>query len=538
MPKRLAHKLILSLTIIVVIVEGIAGFINVQTQERQLLDAMILGADQLSKSVTSATWQAMLSDNRSGAYEVMQTIALKQGIERIRIFNRTGQVMFSTYQNGEDAVDKNSEPCTLCHSHLTPLVSVNTPSRARIVGERGGERQLIMVTPIYNEPVCSQAACHAHPASLKVLGVLDIALDLSTVDEEVRDIQIRTLTVTGIQILLIALFIYFFTRYFVSKPISKLVEGTRAVSAMQLDRPIEIDTSEELGELSRSFNVMRVRLMQAMDELNQFAQGLETKVEERTQQLKVAHRKLLQTDRLASLGQLAASVAHEINNPLSGVLNLSMLMQRILKDDGIPTGRIPEFRNYLSQVVSETSRVGKIVTDLLSFSRQSKLQRAATDLNGIIRMTVTLVSHKLQLSNVRVDLHLQEPLPPIRCDKSQIQQVVMNVVMNGAEATQAKGSGMVCITTRALPGGSRVILEVKDNGEGIPPENLAKIFDPFFTTKPEGKGVGLGLAVVYGIIEAHGGEVDVKSTVGEGTVFAVTLPVAGDEPGNQEAKGT
>jgi len=141
-------------------------------------------------------------------------------------------------------------------------------------------------------------------------------------------------------------------------------------------------------------------------------------------------------------------------------------------------------------------------------------------------------------ANDHVDLHLQEPLPPIRCDKSQIQQVVMNVVMNGAESTHAKGSGMVCITTRALPGGSRVILEVKDNGEGIPPENLAKIFDPFFTTKPEGKGVGLGLAVVYGIIEAHGGEVDVKSTVGEGTVFAVTLPVAGDEPGNQEAKGT
>ena len=227
--------------------------------------------------------------------------------------------MFSTPGNNEKFLSKNTEPCTMCHAHLEPLVSVETPSRARIVGERGGERQLVIVTPIYNEPACAQAACHAHPANTKVLGVLDIALDLSTVDREVRDIQIRTLIVTAVQIFLIALFIYFFTRYFVSKPITKLVEGTRAVSAMQLDKPIEIDTSEELGELSRSFNVMRVRLMQAMDELNQFAQGLETKVEERTGQLKVAHRKLLQTDRLASLGQLSASVAHEINNPLSGV---------------------------------------------------------------------------------------------------------------------------------------------------------------------------------------------------------------------------
>lgn len=528
-PKRLAHKLILSLTIIVVIVEGIAGFINVQTQERQLLDAMILGADQLSKSVASATWQAMQSDNRSAAYEVMQTIALKQGIERIRIFNKSGQVMFSTPSDGEEAVGKNAEPCAMCHSNLEPLVKVETPSRARIVGERGKERQLIMVTPIYNETACAQAACHAHPANQKVLGVLDIALDLSPVDREVRDIQIRTLVVTGVQIILIALFIYFFTRYFVSKPIRKLVEGTRAVSAMQLDRPIDIETSEELGELSRSFNVMRVRLMQAMDELNQFAQGLETKVEQRTEQLKVAHRKLLHSDRLASLGQLSASVAHEINNPLSGILNLSMLMQRILKEDGIPQKRIPEFRNYLAQIVSETSRVGKIVSDLLSFSRQSKLQRAPSDINSIIRMTISLVSHKLELSNVRIEMHLQEPLPPCRCDKSQIQQVVMNVVMNGAEATHAKGGGTVCVATRVLSEGDRVALEVKDNGEGISPENLGKIFDPFFTTKPEGKGVGLGLAVVYGIIQAHGGEVDVKSTVGEGTTFAVTLPVMARE---------
>jgi len=537
-PKRLAHKLILSLTIIVVVVEGIAGFINVQTQERQILDAMILGADQLSKSVTSATWQAMLSDNRSAAYEVMRTIALKQGIERVRIFNKSGLVMFSTSQDSGAQVDKSTQPCALCHSNMAPRVVVETPSRARIVGERGGERQLIMVTPIYNEPACAQAACHAHPTDLRVLGVLDIALDLSPVDREVRETQMRTIAVTGITIVLIALFINFFTRYFVSKPISKLVEGTRAVSAMQLDRPIDIDTSEELGELSRSFNVMRVRLMQAMDERDQFAQGLESKVEERTEQLKAAHRKLLQTDRLASLGQLSASMAHEINNPLSGVLNLSMLMQRILRDDGIPQGRVPEFRNYLSQVITETSRVGKIVSDLLSFSRQSKLQRTPTDLNSIIRATVSLVSHKLESGNVRVELPLQESLPLLRCDKSQMQQVVMNLLMNGAEATHAKGGGVVSITTRTMADGARVMLEVKDNGEGIPPANLVKIFDPFFTTKPEGKGVGLGLAVVYGIIESHGGDVEVKSTVGVGTTFTVTLPVTGNAAGSPEARTT
>ena len=149
---------------------------------------------------------------------------------------------------------------------------------------------------------------------------------------------------------------------------------------MELDKPIDIiHTSEELDDLARSFNVMRERLQAAMAEINQFTQHLETKVEQRTEQLKAAHQKLLQSDRLASLGQLSASVAHEINNPLSGVLNLSMLMQRLLTDDGIPPGRLQDFRKYLSQVVNETTRVGRIVSDLLAFSRRSKPQRVEAE---------------------------------------------------------------------------------------------------------------------------------------------------------------
>jgi two-component system, NtrC family, sensor kinase len=241
----------------------------------------------------------------------------------------------------------------------------------------------------------------------------------------------------------------------------------------------------------------------------------------------------MQTDRLASLGQLSASVAHEINNPVSGVLNLAMLMQRILKDDGIPPARIPEFRKYLGQVIAETTRVGRIVSDLLSFSRRSKPQRSLADLNKIIRSTLSLVAHKAKLAGVELDVRLDDMLPSIPCDSSQIQQVVLNLVMNAMEATQQKG-GHVDVTTSLAPAGAGAILAVTDNGEGIPPENLSKIFDPFFTTKPEGKGVGLGLAVLYGIVEAHGGEVDVRSEVGNGTTFTVRLPLTTPE----QATGT
>jgi two-component system NtrC family sensor kinase len=200
-----------------------------------------------------------------------------------------------------------------------------------------------------------------------------------------------------------------------------------------------------------------------------------------------------------------------------------MLLQRMLKDDGIPPNRIEEFRKYLSQVTNETARVGRIVSDLLAFSRRSKPQRVPADLNKIVRMTLSLTQHKMKLSNVEVEFNLCESLPAAQCDASQIQQVVLNLLLNAAEATQTKTERRVTVETAA--GKDEVVLTVSDNGEGIQPENLTKIFDPFFTTKSEGKGVGLGLAVSYGIIQAHGGDIEVKSKVGEGTTFTVTLPL-------------
>jgi two-component system NtrC family sensor kinase len=522
MPRRLARKLMLSITVIVIIVAAVSGLVNVSTEEQQLLNTMIVGAGQLSKGIASATWHAMLDDHREAAYQVMQTIALKQGIDRIRMFNRAGQVMFST----------NPQDRAIAAEALPESSHFDLPSEVRIFRAANGGRRLAMSTPIYNEPSCSQAQCHAHPAETKVLGVLDLRLNLESVDHEVAGMKYRVLLVTAVEVTLIGLFIVYFTRRFLSRPIDKLIEGAKAVSQMELDKPLDIvGSSEELDELARSFDAMRDRLRTALGEINQFTQNLETKVEERTQQLKAAQKKLLQNDRLASLGQLSASVAHEINNPISGVLNLSMLMQRMLKDDGIPPGRIEEFRKYLGQVTGETGRVGRIVSDLLAFSRRGKPHRAPADLNKIVKMTLSLVQHKMKLSNVTVETHLAEDLPPAHCDASQIQQVALNLALNAAEATQTRTDRRVEVST--AKGDGVVLLSVSDNGDGILPENIGKIFDPFFTTKPEGKGVGLGLAVTYGIVQAHGGEIEVKSAVGEGTTFIVSLPVEQPNPSGE-----
>ncbi len=523
-PKKISQKLILSFTVIMTIVGIISSYFHVKIQENQLVQTMMIGADQLSGSISSATWHAMLADQREAAYQTMETIAQKQGITRIRIFNKEGRIMFSTVKSDTGMVDKYAEACFMCHSAETPLVKVDVPTRARVYKTPDKHRTLSMITPIYNEPSCSQADCHAHPKSQNVLGVLDVSMTLDVVDAEMAQLQWRVFIISFSIVAIMSLFIIYFTKHFIDAPIQHLIAGTHAVSEMMLDKPIVIESSEELGELAKSFDIMRVRLKSALEEINEFTEGLERKIRERADQLKIAHQKLLQSDRLASLGQLSASVAHEINNPVSGVLNLAMLMQRIMKEDGVPKERVEEFRKYLSQVVTETARVGRIVQDLLAFSRRSKPFRAKIDFNTMIRSTLNLLDHKLKLSAVKVELDLMHDLPTVHCDGSQMQQVVINLIMNGAEAAQGKPDGKVKVKTIVNDKRDQLLFSVCDNGDGIPDENLSKIFSPFFTTKGEGKGVGLGLAVVFGIIEAHKGDIDVKSELTVGTTFVVTLP--------------
>jgi two-component system NtrC family sensor kinase len=539
-PAKLSQKLILSLTIIFVVVGTVASIMHVRMQEQQLVNAMILGADQLSGSIASATWHAMLADQRKAAYETMQTIAQKQGISRIRIFNKEGRVMFSTLPGDTGQVDKAAEACFVCHATAQSLVKVDVPTRARVYSTPNGSRTLGMITPIYNEPSCSTAECHAHPEAMSVLGVLDVSLDLTAIDDEVAWIQRRVAIFTATLVLLMSAFIAYFFRNFVSTPIKELIDGTRAVSDMKLDTPIAISSTQELGELAASFDIMRIRLKAAMTELNHFTQSLETKVEERTEQLKIAHQRLLQSDRLASLGQLSASVAHEINNPLSGVLNLSMLMQRIMKDDGVPPERVADFRKYLAQVTNETARVGRIVQELLAFSRRAKRQQALVNPNAIIATTLSLIEHKLTLMNVTVVRELDESIPSIVCDSSQLQQVLINLIMNGAEAAQLKSNAAVTVRTALSQQAREMLIEVSDNGDGIPDTVVPHIFEPFYTTKENGKGLGLGLAVVYGIVQAHHGEIEVRTHVGEGTTFVVRLPLhqEGDLTGIDAAEKT
>jgi signal transduction histidine kinase len=241
-------------------------------------------------------------------------------------------------------------------------------------------------------------------------------------------------------------------------------------------------------------------------------------------ELEAAQSQLVHTEKIASLGRMAAGVAHEINNPLAGILIYAELLQRDL-------GEQAAYRENLDVIINQTMRCQQIVNRLLDFSRQTLGQKKLFDVNDVIRRCVELISHQAFFHNIKVVEHLDPGLPQIIGDPGQIQQVFTNLLLNAADAMA--GTGIITITTQTAPNDKGVVLRFKDTGSGIPPEVIDKIFEPFFTTKPPGKGTGLGLSIVYGVIQRHGGAIEAESRPGKGTTFIITLPLESWEKWDQ-----
>ena len=281
---------------------------------------------------------------------------------------------------------------------------------------------------------------------------------------------------------------------------------------------------EKSGKISRFIDISR-DITERLKQEEEITRRLEQMVEERTQQLQETHAKLLHQDKMASLGKLAASVVHEINNPISGILNLTLLIKRIIEEGPINQKEIEGFNKYLNLMEKETRRTIRIVSNLLAFSRQSKIELKSINLNRLIEQTLFLNSNLLKIHRVKAETRLDPNLPDLVGSADQLQQVFMNLISNAAEGMEASGGGVLSIETGHSLRDGKIFIRFKDTGAGIPRENLPKLFDPFFTTKKNGKGVGLGLSVAYGIIQEHGGSIDVQSDVGKGTTFKVELPL-------------
>ncbi len=501
---RISVKLIVATCGVAFAIITIFAYLMLEAQRRQLLAEVERSANQLSETIKSSTHYDMLLNRSESVHRIINTIGAQEGIEKVRIFNKEGEIIRST-DPGDigQMVDQHTEACDMCHAADKPLERVPASERTRIFTAASGTRTFGIINPIYNEPSCWQNACHAHNQDQKVLGVLDISMSLDEVEHSIQAGRMRLLIFALIAIAAISLIINWLVNQIVLKPIGEIAKATRKVASGDLTHSIAtINKNDEIGRLAASFNVMTERLAEAQ-------------------------RQLLQSDKLASLGRLAAGVAHEINNPLTGVLTYSSFLLKNAQDK-------PELKEDLEVVVRETKRCREIVKGLLDFSRQSASTARPTSVNEIVRNACRIVEHQLSIQKIRIEMNLPEDAPIVNADPMQIEQVLVNLLVNAADAIGEAG-GTITIETglvsaadarseRTSPEGMARI-RVTDTGCGIPAEGLNKLFEPFYTTKGT-KGTGLGLSIVWGIIEKHQGQIKVDSVVGRGTTVTVLLPVA------------
>jgi len=618
--RTLGSKLTVAVGAIALVTIAIFAVFNSRSDNKNLLAEVERHANQLSEAVKSSTEFDMLLNQRERIHETIKRMGNQPSIQRIRILNKAGQVIYSsdTLEIGK-SVDKNAEACTLCHSADKPLEKVEIKDRTRVFRiHPDSARTLGIINPIYNTRTCSSSACHAHPRSQKVLGVLDVTLPLDEVDKAIRQGQRDVAMLAVVAFIALTLILALLVRRWVALPVRRLVEATRHVAGGDLNYVIPEERSDELGMLARSFNNM-------------------------TQRLSEARLQLVQSDKLASLGRLAAGVAHEINNPLTGVLTYSSFLQKRTKDQ-------PEVQEDLKVIVRETIRCREIVKSLLDFARQSVPKKSQTAINDIIARAASVVENQLSLNRVKLVQALGADVPPVTVDANQLQQVFINLFVNASDAIGPDaGGGTITVTTSRLklspigitqikqaqcpkrhslinaevridgkpsirvrvraegnegfiyrdpmyglarhqfgiapepgmdvqvtcpecstalnvhgspcpdcgavtfqfevPGkgfvegctnractwqrwaelekrGDRDFVEilVRDSGAGIARDELPRIFEPFYSTKGQ-KGTGLGLAVIWGIIDNHNGSITVESEPGVGTTFIIRIPV-------------
>jgi two-component system, NtrC family, sensor kinase len=518
----LSAKLTTLLLAAVVLIFAVLGYLNIRLNRHHLEAATLLSAERVSDVIKRSTTEYMLRNDREGLYHSIQMMAGEPGMVKIRVFDQQGRITYTTDPTElNHVVDKNGEACYGCHSRSQPLTRLDRPDRFRIYRTGGGLRVLGIITPIENQSACANAACHAHPTEQKILGVLDTNLSLAKTDVQLAESSRRMLAYTLVALLVIAFWVWLFVWRVVGRPLRALKNGTEQLSAGELGFQIKVDAEDEVGELARSFNDMSLDLRAANDEIVAWTKTLEERVDEKSRELKAAHQQALHIEKMASLGKMAAVVAHEINNPLSGILTYAKLVRKWIERGEDSRGKHDEVLQCLDLIAGESRRCGDLVRNLLSFSRTAPMNLEATDLNAVVERSARLAEHQMELSAIQLHLDLAPSLPRVQCDPAQIEQVVIALVMNALDAMPHGGN----LWLQTCAGREEVEIQVRDDGTGITPELLPQIFEPFLTTKDSAHGVGLGLAVSHGIIERHHGRIEVQSEPGKGTIFTISLPL-------------
>ena len=510
----LTGKLILTIGTLMIVGSTIFWYFLFKYQEKELIQNSVKYGYSFVDYVRKSTRYGMLTFQELLIQQTIEAIGSAEGVIRVRIFDNKGRINYSSHKEDIGTiVDKNSPICTSCHAANSH--PKNTPSWS--IRKEKDFRVLNIVQPIHNELACYTSACHVHPKEQEVLGLVEANLSLALLDKSIKQQGIAITIYVLAFLLVISVVLCTILWNLVSTPVSLLAKGMERVAGGDLDYHLDIITKDEIGELAQAFNAMTTDLKKAKNELVEWGNTLEKKVQEKTEAIHRAQAQLIHSEKLASLGRMAAGVAHEINSPLTGIVTFGYLLQK-----KFPPGS--QEREDIDVIIDQAHRCSNIIKGLLGFARASAAEKAATNINDVLHSSLNIVRNKADFFNIKFITDFDASLARVRADASQLQQVFLNMIMNAADAVEGKGT--VTITTRNIKdnGNDLVEIEFRDTGGGIQDENVEKLFEPFFTTKPVGKGTGLGLAVSHGIIQEHGGKVFVKTKLGEGTSFFIRLP--------------
>lgn len=538
--KSLAGKFTICTSLVLLVTIAFFAYINIEALRGVFLDEAQDDVETLSEIILYTTHLQMLEDNRDIVYKMMDDVGKHKKIGLIRLIDDKGTIRYSTHANEIGrSVDQSTDECLICHCQAISLTLPKLENRRRVIRDCGGAEILSVTKQISNQPVCSTAACHVHPPDAGVLGALEVQASLHNVGVQADTYRKNVLAFAVSLLLVIIGCLVWLTNDLVVRPVHSLLLHSRKVAKMELDDHVSLDSADEIGALAREFNEMTDRLRQAQGEYRQLTETLEAKVQERTAEIAQMSSQLVRSEKLASLGKLVAGIAHEINNPLAGIL---MFATMFAEDRSLP----PALREDARIIMRETQRCAEIVKRLLEFSRNSIPRKKLKSLPTIMNNTMALLEHQAALNDIEIVRYYDPMLPDILVDPNQIEQVFVNMVVNACQAMP--NGGCLKIAMHADHDQRYLVTTIEDNGHGIAKEHLPKIFDPFFTTKDQPAnglmGTGLGLSVSYGIIQNHGGRIGVVSEVGKGTTFTVELPLvapavlpAKEYPGNFYATG-
>ncbi len=520
--KSLAAKLIFSIAALILIGGGVSWYLLISSTRENLIKDAVDDAAAYSDLVRKSTRYSMLTFHRDAIQQTVEEISSRKEIENIRIFDGRGKISYSSKQ-GEigGRTDKRGPACGGCHKDsLNPSQTLMESGQWSIM-DRGGHRVLTFIEPIYNSSSCYAASCHTHLQGQKVLGILQTDFSLSVVDATIRRQTLAITFFAAAFMIVSALVLYMILRRFVLRPVSLISRAMRKVSGGELDQVVSIGSGDEMGQLATTFNAMTKDLALARERMENWTMSLEDGIAKKTEELKRSQDKLIQAEKLASLGRLTADVAHEIRNPLTAVGGFARRLNKI--------ATTPKEKEYAEIMLSEVDRLEKILRDVLTFSRDARSHLEKNDLRDVVQDALKIYEDMFDEQSIKVELRTEEGILPVLMDKDQVRQALRNLVNNAIDAMDKGGTLTVTCGREDLHDVTYMFLRVSDTGAGIVEEDLPLIFEPFFSTKTSVHGTGLGLSITRKIMEEHGGFIRAENISGGGSAFTLYFPFQSDE---------